>query len=345
MIDLSSDTATRPTLDMRRAMVRAPVGDEQRGEDPTVLELERRVAELTGAEAAVFLPSGTMCNVVALFVHCRPGDEVILHRQSHVRYSENAGPAVHSRVLLSPIEGIDGTFDGSQVRALLQPEGHQKPRSRLVVVENSNNRGGGTVWPLERLDDVVAAAREAGLRTHLDGARLLNAAVASDTPVSRLCRGFESVWIDLTKGLGCPVGAVLAGSEAFVAEARWAKHLFGGSMRQAGIIAAAGVHALDHHVERLADDHAHARTFAAAVEEIGGVALAQARVDTNIVHLDVAPSGRTATDVLERCAARNVRFSHAHGTVLRAVTHHDIASDDIPRAVAALRDAVAYHGS
>jgi threonine aldolase len=341
VIDLSSDTATRPTAGMRHAMANAEVGDEQRGEDPTVTALEARVAHITGTDAALFMPSGTMCNIVALFVHCRAGDEVILHAHSHVRYSENAGPAVHSRVLLNVIsDGADGTFGGEHVIARLQPTGHQKPRTTLVVVENTNNRGGGSVWPLERLEDVTRAARQAGLRTHLDGARLMNAAIASTVTPARLCAGFDSCWVDLTKGLGCPVGAVLAGPEEFIAEARWAKHLFGGAMRQAGIIAAAGLYALDHHVERLADDHRAAGALAHGIVGIHGVELAQHRVDTNIVHFDVGASGRTAEEILERCVAGGVRFGHAHGTVLRAVTHLDVNRADIGAALLGLRRAV-----
>lgn len=341
MIDLSSDTATRPTAAMRSAMANAEVGDEQRGEDPTVRALEERVADLTGMEAAVFMPSGTMCNIVALFVHCDAGDEVILHTHSHLRYSENGGPAVHSRVLLNAIShGADGTFTGEQVIARLQPAGHQKPRSRLVVVENTNNRGGGSAWPVSRLEDVTATARRAGLRTHLDGARLMNAAVALGIDPARLCSGFDSCWVDLTKGLGCPVGAVLAGSASFIAEARWAKHLFGGAMRQAGIIAAAGLYALDHHIERLADDHAAARLLADGLADMPGVVLAQERVDTNIVYFDVGPSGLRAEDVVGRCVGDGVRFGHLHGTVLRAVTHLDVTIDQVGAARRALRRAL-----
>jgi threonine aldolase len=341
MIDLSSDTSTRPTAAMRQAIANAEVGDEQRGEDPTVLALEERVAELTGKEAALFMPSGTMCNIVSLFVHCRPGDDIILHRHSHVRYSENAAPAVHSRALLTVItDGSDGTFTGAQVTEALQPAGDQKPRSRLVVVENTNNRGGGSVWPLESLDDVVATAQAAGLLVHLDGARLMNASVASGASPARLCAGFHSAWIDLTKGLGCPIGAVLAGSAEFIGEARWAKHLFGGAMRQAGIVAAAGLHALTHHVERLAEDHALARRLAEGLGQISGIELAQDRVDTNIVHFDVGVPGRTPEEILDACALLGVRFSHAHGTVLRAVTHLDVPAAGIAQALSALQEAV-----
>jgi threonine aldolase len=240
---------------MRRCIAAAEVGDEQRGEDPTVAALEARVAELCGQAAAVFLPSGTMGNIVAFFVLCRPGDEVILDRLAHPAVSENAGPAVHSRVSLMRLDSPDGVFTGADVERARQPGGHTTPRTSMVTVENTCNRRGGTIWPRAQIDDVLAAARGHGLQTHLDGARLFNAAVGSGVTVAALAAGFSSVCVDLSKGLGCPMGALLAGSASFVEEARWAKHLFGGALRQAGIAAAAGLYALEHHVARLADDH------------------------------------------------------------------------------------------
>jgi threonine aldolase len=251
-------------------------------------------------------------------------------------YSENAGPAVHSRVLLTELDGPDGTFTGDDVLRTLQPPGHQRARSRLVAAENTNNRAGGAVWPPELLDEITSAARQHGLATHLDGARLLNATVAGAGPCSRLAGGFDSAWLDLSKGLGCPVGAVLAGSEAFIEEARWAKHLFGGGLRQAGILAAAGLYALDHHVERLAEDHDLARELAVRLLDIPGIELAQSRVDTNIVQFDIAATGADARAVLTRAADAGVRFGHIGGSVLRAVTHLDVARDDIARAAEVL---------
>lgn len=333
MIDLRSDTSTRPTPAMRQAIARAEVGDEQLGEDPTVRMLEDRVAQLLGKEAAVFLPSGTMANVIALFVLCSPGDEVILHRLSHVVYSENAGPAVHARVSLKQVEGADGAFGREAVVSAMQPSGYQKPRSRLVAVENTNNRAGGAIWPLERLDEVIATAHEVGLATHLDGARLVNAAVGSGVSCARLADGFDSAWLDLSKGLGCPAGAVLVGDPSFIEEARWAKHLFGGALRQAGILAAAGLYALDHHVDRMAEDHALARDLADGVAALPGVQLAQTRVDTNIVHIDVAGTGVGAEALLHRAAAEGVLLGRVSETVLRAVTHLDVSPDDVRRTI------------
>lgn len=340
LIDLSSDTVTRPTDEMRRVMYAAPVGDEQRGEDPSVRALEEEVAELTGKEAAVFLPSGTMCNIVAFFLHCAPGDEVILHRDSHPAYSENAGPAVHSRVSLHLLDGDRGIFTAEQVVSAVQPRGHQKARSRLVSVENTNNRGGGSVWSVEEIEEVCTAAAAQGLHTHLDGARLLNAVVASGMPAARYCAGFDSIWIDLSKGLGCPIGAVLAGSVAFAAEARWAKHLFGGAMRQAGIVAAAGVYALRHHVERLADDHALARSLADRLADLPGIEIVRPP-ETNIVQFDVAGTELSGEEFLARAEEQGVRFSLVRGTVVRAVTHLDVAADRLPETASAVRAALA----
>jgi threonine aldolase len=336
-IDLRSDTATRPTKPMRRAIAEAEVGDEQLGEDPTVRALEERVAELLGKEAAVFLPSGTLANVIAIFVYCGPGDEVILHRLSHPVYSENAGPAVHTRVSLKQLEGPDGTFNGRDVTDAVQQPGHQRSRTRLVAAEDTNNRAGGAVWPVELLDEITVTSRELGLATHLDGARLVNASVASGLSCSRIAAGFDSAWIDLSKSLGCPVGAVLAGTDGFIKEARWAKHLFGGGLRQAGILAAAGLYALDHHVDRLAEDHRRARALAEWLLEIPGVELAQTRVDTNIIQFDIGASGAEPDAVLARAAEVGVRFGHIRDSVLRAVTHLDVSDEDVANAAAVLK--------
>ena len=338
-VDLFSDTVTRPTEPMRRAMYDAEVGDEQLGEDPTVLRLEDMVAALTGKEAAVFLPSGRMCNIIAYFVHCRPGDEVILHRDTHSVYSETAGPAVHARVSLFWLGGARGQFTGDDVQDAIRGGLQWEPRSRQVTVEQTSNRGGGSVWSLARLEEVGRVAHANGLVTHMDGARLLNAAVASGVPAAVQAAPFDSVWVDLSKGLGCPVGAVLAGSAAFIEDARRGKHLFGGAMRQAGVIAAAGVYALQHHVARLAEDHALAAAIADRVRETPGLAVAE-EPDTNILLIDVAP-GRTTADVAERALAAGVRFSQFGPQLLRAVTHLDVEPSDLDKVARALAGATA----
>src|SRR3954447_21157882 len=283
-VNLRSDTQTRPSDGMRRAIASAEVADEQRGLDPTVNALQERVAELLGHEAALFLPSGTMCNQIAVRLHTRPGDEVILERFAHPIIAKSGGPAAHSGVMMQPIDGAGGMFTGAQVEASLRTPGNRyEPRSRLVCVEQTTNYGGGRVWPLEQIRDVLGVAARHGLATHLDGARLMNAVVASGVPAADYASGFTTAWLDFTKGLGAPVGACLAGSSELIAEAwRW-KQMLGGAMRQTGIVAAGGLYALDHHVDRLADDHARARRLADGLAGMPGVEIDPATVETNIV--------------------------------------------------------------
>jgi threonine aldolase len=330
MVNLYSDTQTRPTAGMRRAMAEAEVGDEQRFEDPTVNALCARVAELLGKEAAVFLPSGTMCNEIAFRLHIRPGgDEAILHRTAHPIVAEAGGPAAFAGAVLHPLDSTDGTFTGDDVRAALRPPSRYEPRSRLVSVEQTVNMAGGRVWPLERLRGVVEAAQEAGLRLHMDGARLMNAVVEAGVPAAEYARGFDTVWVDFTKGLGAPVGACLAGSAELIDEAWRYKQMIGGAMRQAGIVAAGALYALDHHVERLAEDHANARRLAAGLE-----GLEVDDVETNMVFfaVDDAPGFVAA---LERAG---VRMGATGPRRVRAVTHLDVSAGDIDRAIDVVRD-------
>ncbi len=339
-IDLYSDTQTRPTAEMRRAMAEAPVGDEQRGEDPTVNRLCVMVAELLGKEAAIFLPSGTMCNEIAILVHCRPGDEIIADRTAHIINAEGGGPAVFAGAMLHTLDGDRGVYDAGQVEAALRDKGRYTPDSRMVSVEQTSNFGGGAIWPLSTIEAVAEVARRHGLALHMDGARLLNAAVASGVPALDYAAPFDSVWVDLSKGLGCPVGAVLAGSRAFIDKAwRW-KQRMGGAMRQAGIIAAAGVYALEHHVERLAEDNANARRFADLIAGAAGVSLDPETVETNIVFFDVAGSGLTAAEIAERLAGHGVRIGAMGGTQLRAVTHLDVNREQVEEAAEAVKKVV-----
>lgn len=340
-VDLFSDTLTKPTPAMRETIARAEVGDEQKREDPTVNRLQEIVAELTGHEAALFLPTGTMCNLIAHAVHCRPGDEIILDRDSHPIHFEGGGPAVHSRASLRGLDGVRGIFTPQQLEAAIRPPDPHFPRSRLVCLENTHNMGGGSVWPLEAMQAVAATARKHSLKLHLDGARLMNAVVASGIPARTIGPLFDSLWIDLTKGLGCPVGAVLAGSRDFIEEARRCKHLFGGAMRQAGIIAAAGVYALQHHVERLAEDHANARRLARGLAELRGISINVDEVETNIVMFDIAGAGLPKSEFFRRIESHGVRMSSGMGpTKVRAVTHLDVPPDGIDRALAAVSAAV-----
>jgi threonine aldolase len=337
MIDLYSDTMTKPTPAMRQCMAEAEVGDEQKGEDPTVNRLQDMVAELLGKEAAVYVPSGTMCNEISFAVWARTGDEMILHRDAHPVHFEVGGPAFLARLMLYLLDGPRGTFTAAQVEEAIRPDSPHYPRSRIVEIENTHNMGGGSIWPLAELQAVCATAHRYGLVAHMDGARLLNAAVASGITAQTYAAPFDSVWIDLSKGLGCPVGAVLAGSRDFIRDARRLKHLFGGAMRQAGIIAAAGVYALQHHVARLADDHAHANMLAQALAELPTVELNPADVETNIVIFDVAAAGRSANAIAEQLEKEGVRVSVVGRTKLRAVTHLDVSRQDIERAIEVFR--------
>lgn len=341
MIDLSSDTATRPTPEMRRCMAEAPVGDEQRREDPTVNELQRFVAELTGKEAALFLPSGTMCNAIAFIVHCQRGDAVIIDRTAHPVISEAGGPAVLAGALLRTVAGERGVFTADQARAEITPGGAHTSRTAMISVENTTNRGGGKVWPVEHLAELRALADEHGMVLHMDGARLMNAVVAGDVPAHVFAGYTDSVWIDLSKGLGAPVGGVLAGTSEFVEEARLWKHRLGGAMRQAGIIAAAGLYAFRHHVDRLAEDHANARLLEAGINAIPGLRQINGPVETNILFFDVTDTGKTAVAVERALEQRGVRMApYLTGTTIRAVTHLDVTRADCEQAIAALHEAV-----
>jgi len=336
-VNLYSDTQTRPTRAMRAAIAAAEVGDEQRFEDPTTSALERRVAELLGHEAAVFLPSGTMCNEIALRVHVRPGgDEVVLDRSSHPVNSEAGGPAQLAGAMLRTLDGAGGVFTAAQLEAAIRPPGDRyAPRTRLVCVEQTSNFGGGRVWPKAQIDGVLEVARRHGLRAHLDGARLMNAVVASGVSARDYASGFDTAWIDFSKGLGAPVGAVLAGSRALVEEAWRFKQMLGGAMRQSGILAAACIYALDHNVERLAENHENARLLADGLAGLPGVELDAASVQSNIVIFAV----KDAPALVERLRER-VRLGALDRHRLRAVTHLDVARADIDTAIAAIAAAL-----
>jgi threonine aldolase len=333
-VNLHSDTQTRPSEGMRRAIASADVADEQRGLDPTVNALQERVAELLGHEAALFLPSGTMCNQIAIRLHARPGDEVILERFAHPIIAEAGGPAAHSGVMMQPIDGLGGMFTAEQVEASLRTRGNRyEPRSRLVCVEQTTNYGGGRVWPLEQIREVLEAAGRHELLTHLDGARLMNAVVASGISASDYASGFTSAWLDFTKGLGAPVGACLAGSAELIEEAWRFKQMMGGALRQAGIVAAAGLYALDHNVERLAEDHENARVLAEGLAELPGASIDPSKVETNIVIFDVDdPAG-----VVAALLADGVEMTQMGPGRIRAVTHMDVDRAGIERALVALR--------
>ena len=333
-VDLLSDTVTRPTKAMRQFMCEAEVGDEQTFEDPTVNTLQEMVAELLGKEAALFLPSGTMCNEIAMRVHCRPGDEMIVHRTAHPIHYEAGGPAALAGVNVSALDGARGQYDESAVTAAIRPDSRYMPRTRLLWVEQTSNLGGGSIWPLARIAAVTDIARRHGLRAHLDGARLMNAVVASGVAARDYAKPFDSAWIDFSKGLGAPVGAALAGSREFIAEAWRLKQQMGGAMRQAGIIAAGGVFALRHHVTRLAEDHVNARRLAEGLCKLPGVALDPASVETNIVFFELK-GAVDAKQVVTALLARGVRMGAMGPKTVRAVTHLDVSAPQIDRALEA----------
>ena len=334
-IDLYSDTITKPTPEMRQFMSLAEVGDEQQKEDPTVNKLVDMVCDLLGTEDAVFLPSGTMCNQIAFRVHCRPGDEIIMDETAHPRHYEAGGPAALSGASIYPIQGRRGIFSPAQLKAAIRPANNHFPRSRVALIEQTSNLGGGSVWPLDTIQEVCAVAREHKLACHMDGARLLNASAATRIPAKEYAAPFDSVWIAFSKGLGAPVGAALAGSKAFIEEAwRW-KHQFGGAMRQAGIIAAGAVYALEHHIERLAEDHENAQILARGLAEIEGIAVEP--VETNLIFFDVSGLGITAEAFNARLMEHRVRVSILGETRARAVTHLDVSRAQVEEAMHIIR--------
>ncbi len=336
---MRSDTVTRPTATMREAMASAEVGDDVYGEDPTVHRLEAQVAELLGKERGLFVPSGTMANQIAILVHCRAGDEVVVGEGAHSVWYESGGGAALAGVQFA-VAGAGGLFDAAMLDVAIKPIADWYPRTSLVTVEDTHNRAGGRVWPIEQLHSVANRARERGLATHLDGARLWNAATASGKSVGERAAPFDSVTVCLSKGLGAPVGSVLCGTLAFVAAARRFRKMLGGGMRQVGVLAAAGLHALEHHRARLAIDHENARAFADTLVEAGDarVTVDLASVETNIVNVDVAADA-------ERACAQARELGLLVGASgpkrIRAVTHLDVDAAAVREAAALLLRAVA----
>lgn len=337
-VNLFSDTQTRPSAAMKEAMMRAEVGDEQNGDDPTVNALCDRMAALLGKEAAVFMPSGTMCNQISLLVHCRAGDEILAHETAHIIANEGGGPGALAGAVVLGLRGDRGMFDAATMRGALRERRRNAPPQTLVAVEQTTNSGGGAVWPLEQLTDVLTAAKAEGMKTHMDGARLLNAVVASGVTAAEMAARCDSVWLDFTKGLGAPLGAVLCGSADFIDEAwRW-KQRMGGSMRQAGICAAACLYALDHNVGRLAEDHANARALSRGLAQNPGIAVEQP--ETNLVFFDTSATGLTADDLAARLRLQGISISVVGAYRVRACTHLDVNAEDIATAVQAIASVI-----
>jgi threonine aldolase len=340
MIDLRSDTVSRPTPAMREAIARAEVGDDVYGDDPSVRALERHVAALLGKEDAVFMPTGTMTNQVALRTHTQAGDEVLMDGGAHMYRMEGAAPAALSGVSVRPLAGRNGIFTAADVQAAIPSRHRFKPVTlpppvTLLCVENTHNGGGGTIWPLATLREVVAAGREHGLALHLDGARIWHASVATGISEAEYAAPFDSVSVCFSKGLGAPMGSALAGTKAFTDRARRFKQTFGGGFRQAGMMAAGALHAVRHHRERLAEDHRHAARLADALAATSGIVLERETVQTNIVRFRV--TGMTATAFVEACHARGVHMLPATADSVRAVLHLDVSSADVERAATVMQ--------
>jgi threonine aldolase len=335
LVDLRSDTVTKPSPGMLEAMMAAEVGDDVLGDDPTVLRLQDRVAALLGKEAALFVPSGTMGNQLAIRAQLEHGDEIICHEDSHIYHYEGGAPAALSGCSLGLLRGARGFFTAADVSAAIRPVECHFAQSGLVLVENTHNRGGGSVWPLEAIAAIESTARQHGLKMHLDGARLMNATVASGLDAADYAKHFDTVSICFSKGLGAPVGSALAGRKEVIARAHRFRKMFGGAMRQSGLLAAAAIYALDHNVEAIAHDHDNARRLAAALVDMPGISLDASTVETNIIYLDVDPASGNAPELAERLKAAGVWMLALGPQRLRAVTHLDVSASDIDVAIQA----------
>ena len=342
MIDLRSDTVTKPTEAMRSAMASAEVGDDVLGDDPTVIRLEERVAELLGKEDAVYVPSGTMANQIALRVHTRHGDRVVMDGASHIQMYESGAPAALAGVTIVPVDGVLGTFTPDQlIEAAPGPSPDFPPGlfdpTTLVTMENTHNEAGGTVWPLEAMQAIRSTADDLGLAVHLDGARLWNASAATGIPLATYAATAATVNVCFSKGLGAPVGSALVGPRDLIDRARWFKKMYGGGFRQAGIIAAGALYAVEHHRERLVEDHENARRFAEAVADTPGLSIDLPSVHTNLIYFDVADE----QDFVDRLRAAGVDSLVAGPGRVRVVFHLDVSAEDTTRAIEILRSVAA----
>ncbi len=338
-VDLRSDTVTRPTAAMHDAMRSAPLGDDVLGDEPTVLALQEKLATMLAKEAALFVPSGTMANLLACRCHCEPGDEIIIHEGGHIINYETSAFAAIAGCSARSIPSADGRFEPDDIAKHIRARNCHFARSRMLVVENTSNTGGGTVWPLDQAHRVCETAREHGLARHLDGARLWNAYIATGTSPADYAQPFDTVSTCFSKGLGAPVGSALAGPKDLIERAHRYRKMLGGAMRQSGLLAAAAIHALDHHLDRLAKDHANARTLAKAIAETPGLTIDLDRVETNIVYFNVESGDAPALQAkLEQHAVRILALGP---TTMRAVTHLDADQTGIARAIKALRTCAA----
>lgn len=342
-VDLRSDTVTRPSPGMRKAIAEAVVGDDVFSDDPTVNRLEALAAERIGKEASIFVPSGTMGNEIAILCHTRRGDEAIVELDSHIYNYESAGPAVLAGVQLAPVKTERGMFSAEDIEHAIRPDDEHEPVTRLVCLENTHNRKGGVVHSVESMKAITGPATDRGLKTHLDGARIFNAATRAGIDASEFCGLCDSVMFCLSKGLGAPIGSILAGDAEFIKQARRYRKLLGGGMRQVGIIAAAGIYALEHNIERLPEDHRRARRIAESLAGMPGTRVDLESVQTNIVVFDVADTGLTVdqcANELEKLGVLVIPFGR---TTIRAVTHLDIDDEDVDRAISAFDRVIAQN--
>ena len=335
-IDLYSDTKTRPSTGMRAAMAQAVVGDEQTDEDPTTLALTARVAALLGMQAGLFLPSGTMCNLVAILCHTRPGDELICDEQAHIYGTEAAGAAALAGVSIRPIACVHGIFSKDDLISAIRDKSRSAPHTSLLAVEQTTNFSGGAIWPLAQLRQLRDVAQGFGMKTHIDGARLLNATAATGIPASDYVQGWDSAWIDLSKGLGCPVGAVLCGNGDFIDAAVQWKYRLGGAMRQSGILAAAGLYALEHNLPQLKTDHDNARLIWRGLSALAAFRFDPAEPVSNILRFSFDPARIDAIDFSARCLQAGVRVRAMSGNFVRVTTHLDVSTADAETAVAVM---------
>jgi threonine aldolase len=336
-IDLRSDTVTKPTPAMRKAMAEAEVGDDVFGEDPTVNALQQKVAKILGKEASIFVPSGTMANQLAIKSHTQPGDEVVIEATSHPYNFEGGASAALSGIQFFCLKGVRGILDASQIEEAIRPEDHHFPVTKLICLENTHNRGGGSIYPIQRIAEISRFARSKGLFVHLDGARLWNASIASGIKPQEYARWADSVSVCLSKGLGAPIGSLVAGTKTFIDRVHRFRKMFGGGMRQAGIIAAAGIYALDHHIDRLKEDHKNAKRLAFGLNKIQGVSINPEHVETNIVIFDIAETGMTAAQVRDEMKKKGVLIHPFGKTLIRLVTHLDVSKEGIETALKAFK--------
>ncbi len=340
-LDFRSDTVTRPTAAMLEAMTRAPLGDDVLGDDPTVLRLEETMAEMFGMEQAMLVPSGTMANLIAVYLHCKPGDEFIAEVTSHIIYYEQAGYAQINGVAPQFVRGHRGVFGVDDIDGMPRPENIHLARTKAVFLENTHNRGGGKIFPFEDYREVCDWAHRRGLTVHLDGARLMNAAIATGIDARRWTEKVDTVSLCFSKGLGAPVGSILVGRGPWIEIARRRRKVLGGGMRQSGMLAAAALHALEHHVDRLADDHRNAKLLAEKIDQIEGLSLKYAETETNMVFFEVAARLGSAENWIAKLAEKGLLMLATAPTTIRAVTHLDVTREDVLQAAAILEEVAA----